>query len=599
MAEQALSLVDVASSVLGELDLEVVVDRVLESGRELTGARYAALGVLDDSGTALDRFITVGVDEEIRARMGELPRGRGVLGELIRDPVLLRLADVGEHPSSYGFPLGHPPMHSFLGVPIRAGGAPFGSLYLTEKEGGGQFTDADEEAVTTLARLAGVAIDHARRYVAASARGDNLARTVAALEATTEITRAVGGETNLEVILGLVAKRGRALVSARSLVIELVDGSELVVVAVAGDQPAGLIGERFALADTVASAALRTRATQRLELELNRARFGQHGLGRFGFSADAGLVVPLVFQNQSYGALIATDRLHHGPTFTAEDQRLLEAFATSAATAVATAQTAACELHGQLLAAAEAERGRWARELHDETLQSLAGLRFGLSVARRAGGLHVLDEAVGTAINHLDEGISNLRALVTDLRPAALNELGLGPAVDALCDRASRYGLEIDTSLDLAYEQGRVPTRHTPELETAIYRLSQEALTNASKHGHAKRAVLEIHETRTAVQLTVRDDGDGFDPTISTNGFGLLGMRERVGLLHGTMQIQSSPGDGTTVTASLPMRRRPAEGPTPARHPLPAGRPDERSATAASPSTVMSSEAGVTAGSGS
>ena len=194
-----------------------------------------------------------------------------MLGELIRDPVPLRLSDVGEHPRSYGFPLGHPPMHSFLGVPIFVSGVPFGSLYLTEKAGGSQFTDEDEESVTTLARFAGLAIDHARRYTGAAARGDELARTVAALEATTEITRAVGGATDLDVILELVAKRGRALVSARALLIEIVDGGELVVAAGAGERPAGLIGERIALADTVASAALRTRATHRLEVELNRA----------------------------------------------------------------------------------------------------------------------------------------------------------------------------------------------------------------------------------------------------------------------------------------------------------------------------------------
>ena len=199
-----------------------------------------------------------------RAEIGALPRGRGVLGELIRNPVPLRLSDVGEHPRSYGFPLGHPPMHSFLGVPILVGGVPFGSLYLTEKADGGEFTDTDEASAMTLARFAGVAIDHARRYTGAAARGDELARTVAALEATTEIARVVAGATDLDVILELLAKRGRALVSARALLIELVDGSELVVAAAAGDRPAGLIGQRIALADTVAGAALRTRTTAAL-----------------------------------------------------------------------------------------------------------------------------------------------------------------------------------------------------------------------------------------------------------------------------------------------------------------------------------------------
>ena len=555
MDDQALSLLDIASGVLGELDLELVVDRVLESARELTGARYAALGVLSASKLEFDRFITVGIDEHTRAQIGVPPRGRGVLGELIRDPAPLRLAEVGEHPRSYGFPLGHPPMHSFLGVQILVSGVLFGSLYITEKAGGGQFTDEDEESVTTLAKFAGFAIDHAQRYTGSAARADELARTVAALEATTEIACAVGGVTDVDVILELVAKRGRALVSARALLIELVDGGELVVAAAAGDRPAGLIGARIALADTVASGALRAHTTHRLETELNRARFDQHGLGRLGVSADAGLVVPLVFHGQAHGVLIALDRLDQGPMFTAEDEGLLEAFATSAATAVATARSAASDRQRERLAAAEGERGRWARELHDDTLQSLAALRLSLSAARRKGGLQVLEQAVGQAIESLEDGVSNLRALVSDLRPAALDELGLKAAVAALCERASRNGLEIDTSLDLAYEQGRELTRHTPELETALYRIIQEALSNAAKHSHAGRAAIEIVENRAVVKLTVRDDGDGFDPATRTAGFGLLGIRDRVQLLHGTVQIESSPGEGSTVTASFPAQR--------------------------------------------
>ncbi len=567
MDEQGRSLLEVADGVLGELDVDVVVDRVLDSARALTGARYAALGVLDASRLELGRFITVGIDERVRREIGVLPRGRGVLGELIRDPVPLRLSDVGEHPRSYGFPLGHPPMRSFLGVPVLVGGMPFGSLYLTEKADGGQFTDEDEESVATLARFAGRAIDHARRYSGAAARGEELARMVAALEATTEVTRAVGGATDVDVILELVAKRGRALVSAQALLIEIVDGDELVVAAAAGDRPAGLIGARIALADTVASAALRARATHRLEVAFNHARFDQHGLGRLGVSAAAGLVVPLMFHSQTYGVLVALDRLEDGPAFSAEDQALLEGFATSAAISVATARSAASELQRQRLAAAEDERGRWARELHDETLQSLAALRLGLSVAHRRGGPGVLGEAVVQAIESLDEGIANLRALVTDLRPAALDELGLEAAVAALCARAGRHGLQVDSSIELAFEQGRELTRHTPELESAIYRIIQEALTNASKHGHATRAVIETRESDSTVELSVRDDGVGFDPTSRTPGFGLLGMRERVALLHGAVHIESSAGAGTTISASFPAQRRPAAV-TPEAHPV-------------------------------
>jgi two-component system cell cycle sensor histidine kinase/response regulator CckA len=349
--ERAAQIVlDVAQSVLGELDLEVVLDRVLEGARELTGARYAAIGVLDAAqGRAgvdaeLARFITAGIDDVTRASIGALPRGRGVLGELIRNPKPLRLTDVGSHPHSYGFPHGHPPMRTFLGVPVLVGGAPFGNLYLTEKVEREPFTDADEDAASMLAGIAGVAIENARRYTSVSERLEELERTAAALEVTTQISRAIGGQTDLDAILELVAKRGRAVIDARLLLIELQQDQDLVVAAGAGELSDGLIGRRVALEGTVADHALRTRRTQRLTDDLNRARFEEHGLGSRGVAAADGLVVPLIFRDQTYGVLLAVDRVRGGPTFSREDTRLLEAFAASAAIAVATARAVASDL---------------------------------------------------------------------------------------------------------------------------------------------------------------------------------------------------------------------------------------------------------------
>jgi signal transduction histidine kinase len=556
MDRAARGVLDIARSVLAELDLEVVLNRVLVSARELTGAHYAALGVLGSSRTELERFLTIGLDDSEREGIGALPRGRGVLGELIEHPEALRLTDISEHPRSYGFPHGHPPMRSFLGVPILTDGTPFGNLYLTEKENGGQFTEVDEEAVIMLSELAGFAIDHARRYTGTSQQRDELQRTVSALNATTQIARAVGAETDLDVILELVAKRGRALIDARLLVIELVQRGQLVVSAGAGELPAELLGRQMPLNDSAASAALRTRHAQRLQEPLTRARFEEHGLGALGVKARGGLIVPLVFQNHSYGVLVAIDRLHHGPEFTTDDERLLDAFAASAATAVATAQSVASERQRQRLAAAEAERQRWARELHDDTLQSLSALRVGLSTAKRSGKPETLEQAVTNAIDHLEEGITNLRALITDLRPASLDELGAAAAIHALGERAERYGIDVDVNIELPPEE----TRHIPEIETAMYRIVQEALTNAAKHGKAKRAVVEVHEDEANIRVSVRDDGTGFDPSEHTDGFGLLGMQERAHLLEGTLQIDSSPERGTTIEASFPTQRLPDAG---------------------------------------
>jgi signal transduction histidine kinase len=560
MDQTARGVLGIARSVLAELDVDSVLNRVLGSARELTGARYAALGVLNNSRTELERFLTLGIDEDQREAIGSPPRGRGVLGELISCPRALRLSNISDHPRSYGFPHGHPPMKNFLGVPIMIDDTPYGNLYLTEKQGAEDFTQGDEEAVLMLAELAGYAIDHARRYTGASRDREELERSIAALNATTQIARAVGAETDLDVILELVAKRGRALVEARLLAIELVRQGQLEIAAGAGELPHGLLGQKVTLGDSVASAALRTRRSQRLEEPLTRARFDEHGLGTLGVQAKGGLIVPLVFQNHSYGVLVAIDRLYDGPEFTQDDERLLEAFAASAATAVATAQSVASERRRQRLAAAEAERQRWARELHDDTLQSLSALRVGLSAAKRSGKIETLEQAVTNAISHLEEGITNLRALITDLRPASLDELGAAAAIQALCERSERQGMVVDVSIDLAYETGRANRRHSPEIETAMYRIVQEALTNAAKHGSARHAVVEIAEENDEVRVSVRDDGGGFHPGEHTDGFGLLGMNERVQLLEGTLEVISEPAAGTTIRARFPPQRRGDEG---------------------------------------
>jgi len=553
-----LGVLDVAQGVLADLDLDVVLERVIEAARDLTGARYAALGVLDRSRSGLERFITVGIDDATHRSVGALPRGRGVLGELISDPRPLRLADVGAHPRSYGFPPGHPAMATFLGVPVIVSGQPFGNLYLTEKSSGEEFTDEDEQALARLADLAGVAIDHAQRYGDVDAQRSELKRTVETLDATVQIARAVGGETNLDAVLELVAKRGRALVSARALVIEQQRGAEIVVAAAAGDVPRELVGHTVDLHESVASAALRSRRTLRLEDEPNLTRFDRHGLGRLGVRADAGLVVPLLFHGRGYGVLIAVDRLQGGPAFTTNDQRLLEAFAVSAATAVATAESVEADRRRQRLAATEQERARWARELHDETLQSLASVRVGLAAQLKRPEMGAAIEAIREAVGQLEIEIGNLRSLITDLRPAALDDLGVEHAIKDLADRARDRGVEVELTIDLAREQECRPDRHGSELETTIYRVVQEAITNAIKHGNARRVAVEIEGDHSSLRIIVRDDGDGFDPTADTDGYGLLGMQERVELLGGTLGIESAPTEGTTVRAELPEQRGPA-----------------------------------------
>ncbi|MFZ0379521.1 MAG: GAF domain-containing sensor histidine kinase [Solirubrobacteraceae bacterium] len=534
---------------MSDLDVDVVLERVLEAACELTGARYAAIGVLDRARGELERFVTAGVDDPTRQQIGVLPRGRGVLGELIADPRPLRLGDVGAHPRSYGFPSGHPPMKTFLGVPVLVAGDPFGNVYLTEKRDGEEFTDEDEHAVVRLAQFAGVAIDHARRYSGVDTQRAQLNRTVQALDATVEIARAIGGQTDLEMILELVAKRGRALVSARALVIEHDRGGEMVVAAGGGELPAGVIGQTVDVRRSLASAALRTASTLRLEDEPNRVRFERHGLGRLGFRADAGLVVPLIFRGQGHGVLIALDRLKDGPAFTSDDQRLLEAFATSVAIAIATASSVELERDSQRIAAAEQERARWAYELQDGTLQNLAALRVGLAAQLREDDPDTLQDVVREAVGLLEAEIANLRSLISELRPTVPDDIGVHAAIEGIVERARRDGLKVALAIDLG---GGEAEPNSTELEIALYRITQEALTNARKHGGAHHVQVQIQAYDRYVRLTVDDDGRGFDPDTQTDGFGLHSMREHAQLLGGTLQIKSTPGRGTQITVDFP-----------------------------------------------
>jgi signal transduction histidine kinase len=366
---------------------------------------------------------------------------------------------------------------------------------------------------------------------------------VLALEATSEIARAVGGETQLDRVLELIAKRSRALIEATGVAILLIDGSDFVIAAIAGDIPRGIVGARVKYGGSVAGRVIASGLPQRVADLSSSLRFA---LGELGVEARSALFVPLVYRGSALGVIEAFDR-DGGPEFLAEDERMLLAAAASAATAVATAQTVERDRLRRSLKAAEEERRRWARELHDETLQGLGGLRVLLSSARRTSDLETLRGAVGSAVEQLSAEIANLRALITELRPAALDELGLKPALDALVDRARTIAdVEIHARIEIA-----AGTRLDPESETAVYRVVQESLTNAIRHAQARRVEIEVLATAGEIQLTVRDDGAGFDPLESTAGFGLTSMRERVSLVGGELDITSG-SDGTRIRAKLP-----------------------------------------------
>ena len=367
------ALVEAGIAITSELSLDAVLQTLIRIAAELTGARYSALGVIDRTGRELERFVTHGVDDATRAAIGDLPRGRGILGVLITDARPLRLDDISRDPRSVGFPPNHPPMGSFLGVPVMTRGVAFGNLYLAEKQPAGGFTDEDEEITTLLAAQAAVAIENA-----GSVQRDALRRAVQAQEI---------------------------------------------------------------------------------------------------------------------------------------------------------------------------ERRRLARELHDETGQALTSILLGLSAVERAENTEAARLAARALRDLVVETLQNVRRLAVELRPSALDDFGLEPALRRL-GQTVREGGDLDVQVEARLGAHRLPA----DVETALYRIVQEALTNVVKHAGASHVSIVLTRKQGSVLVVVEDDGRGFDATRpAAEGLGLLGMRERVELLDGSFKLEAAPRAGTTLIVELPL----------------------------------------------
>lgn len=546
-------LLDVGQALVSDLDLESVLRRVIEAARDLTGARYAALGILDTEKRSLERFLYLGIDEEARKQIGPLPRGRGVLGELIKHPEPLRLDDVGAHPQSYGFPAGHPEMRTFLGVPVTIRGEAWGNLYLTEKAGGQPFGPVDERLVVVLAEWAAVAVENARLHGGLERRQAELERAVRGLDASAALARAGASGMELDRLAPLIAKRARDLVGARRVVLLLPDAGEFTVAGAAGAgaselQAAPVSGDEPILAEARSQPGLCSYAAG------EHAELSATGLAA---GATAALVAPLDFRGGERGLLVALDPLA-GARFGVDDERLFESLAAYATTTLSTAMAAEAEKLKLAIEASEQERQRWARELHDETLQELGALRVIIEAVQAASDPERASELLERAADHVGRGIENLQALITELRPAALDEFGVMPAVTTLVERMAEIsGLDIDARVELDAHRRETIGRLLPEIESTIYRLVQEGLNNVVKHAGAATAIVEIVEHQDVVTITLRDDGAGFDTgaAAADGGFGLVGMRERISLVGGDLVIESKPGHGTELRAEVPATR--------------------------------------------
>ncbi len=372
---------------------------------------------------------------------------------------------------------------------------------------------------------------------------EHLGRSVEQLEAFAEIARAVGGETDLQRVLSLILARGREIVAARELIAYLPEGDELA--AVGGRMPPDDARRRLAVHASLAGEVLLSGRPRRVSTD-DQLRELEHMTP----GASAVILVPLVFRGGILGVLCAIDSAD-GRRLGDEDEQLLMSVATSAATAVATARSVAAERLRLSLEAAEQARARWARELHDETLQGLSGVRMILSAGLARDHLGALRQATETADAHLGDEMRKLRGLIAELRPAALDDLGLGPAIASLAHREAAIGkftVEIEVEVEVHPDR-----RLARETEMAIYRIVQEALSNVVKHANAGGVTLQVKQLPGRVELSLADDGCGFEPGRAHEGFGLLGMHERALLAGGSLSVSSAPGAGTRVSAVLPL----------------------------------------------
>jgi signal transduction histidine kinase len=535
------ALFDAGLAVSSELSLDVLLHRLAEAAAELTGARYAALGVIDASGSELERFLTHGIDADTRAEIGALPRGRGILGVLIREARPLRLHDLAQDPRSVGFPPGHPPMHSFLGVPIELRGVAYGNLYLTEKQGGEDFSEEDEEILTLLAGQAAVAIENARLYEAS-------ARWSRQLQSLEEVGNALATETDLDRLLDLVTRRLRELLGARVVALALPIGSdELRFAAAAGESAEELLGETISRSDSKSGRVLVRRRSERIDSVIDDPEVHQEVSRRI--SARTGMWVPLIARDRVIGVLEIHDKEGPDARFSDDDLRLAETFAARAAVAVELSQRVARDAVRRVVEAQETERTRLARELHDETGQALTSILLGLKPLEEALADQPARDALADLREHVVSALQDVRRLAVELRPAVLDDFGLVPALERLIDS---FAEQTDTRVDFRSALGE--TRLPSEVETTLYRVVQESLTNIVKHAGARNVSVSLAHRGSAVAAVIEDDGAGFDQRdVREEGVGLLGMRERLALLDGRLEIESRPGTGTTIVAEVPV----------------------------------------------
>ncbi|HEY5836340.1 GAF domain-containing protein [Streptomyces sp.] len=535
MGDRVSSLLEAVLSVGRELDLPQVLRQIVESAVALVDAEYGALGVVE--GTQLSEFLTVGVTEEQAEAIGPLPSGHGILGELIRHPEPLRLSEISEHPASYGFPANHPPMHSFLGVPIRVRDEVFGNLYLTEKRDGSEFDGEDETVLRTLAVAAGVAIENARLYKAARDRQRWM-------EAHAEVVSALlSGTEEMDVLRGIVRHAGSILgADLGVLAMPAESGTDLrvmIAVGIDAEEHQDLVLPRegsFMGAAMAAGEPITTAEVQKdPRVTVGPSRF--QGLGPV-------VAVPMMTDGGALGALLLAREERATPFTEAETEPLL-AFAGQAALAMELAERRRAAEQLTLLE----DRDRIARDLHDLAIQRLFATGMTLQSAVRFVDHPEASERLLRAVDDLDETIKIIRSTIFGLRAreAERRPQGLRSRAAASIENAART-LGFTPALRM---EGLLDTDVPAAVVEDAVAVLAEALSNIARHARATAAEVSLVVAGGTLTVTVGDNGAG----LAADGrrSGLRNLAERAQRLGGELEAGPDPGGGTRLVWKVPL----------------------------------------------
>ena len=519
LGADARSLLEAVTAISSDLDLTSVLTRIVEAATALTGARYGALGVLGHDGELVE-FVTTGIEEHARSLIGDLPRGRGILGVIIEDPSGLRLTDLSAHPSSVGFPPHHPPMRSFLGMPVRIRGIVFGNLYLTEKAGGGAFTDADERLVEELARTAGYVISNARSFALSERRRQWL-------EASAELAELLHPPVDLDVVLPQIVSSARLVSRAQAVALWSSLGPEHDTVSVAPDLAA----------DDDRVSALLAEARSGFEPG-DSAPVVTTTAGGDGVSV---VVVPLRSHLAPVTALVAVAHPGSG-LLDVEERELLAGFADHMALSLDRNQALADRQELALIS----DRERIARDLHDIVIQRLFATGLHLQgIAAMSPGSST-SERLDLSVADLDDTIKAIRGTIFELQDR--RDDSLRASVRAL---VKEY-VPVLGFTPVVRTSGPVDTAVSSALGAQLLAVLREAVSNVARHALADAAEVDVVVAGDRVELRVADDGVGLPGEVSESG--LRNARRRANDLGGTLEVSGIGGRGTVLVWRVPLR---------------------------------------------